>query len=723
MMLTIKFSDVSGTVITSDNLTSGMVGRKAKIEFSEDWDGLRKTIVFQAGACTRDVINPGEVVEIPADVLKNHGNHLFVGAYGVSDDGTVTPTIYAKGPYIMIGANPSGDESTDPTLPVWAQLQREIDNISVEAGALPVLELDHIFDTGADAEFAQLSESDVAKLEALEGAAFMLRAKLGNIHESFCAVPSVISSADGLFFYAATAQVGPISFSVILTNLEGVWIAGILSQEITDGKDGEDGKDGKTAYQYAVDGGYNGSESDFAKKMAAENPTKLSELQNDSEFITAAGAPVQSVNGQTGAVILDADAVGAERSGASAAAVGAHNTNADAHNDIRLLYAALAARMDALANSDDTTLDQMAEVVAYIKANRDLIEQITTGKVSTADIVNNLTTNVANKPLSAAQGVALKGLIDSQNVDLTGYATEQYVKDYAQPKGNYLTEHQDISGKADIDYVDGQIAGVKADAIQQTPLFADSIEECTDTAALYVLPDGYVYAYSKTDKVFTNWLPVSGDGAGGIYNGVGYKENTRWSTSAGATQAQEGVYLSGYIPVQPGAIVRVKNITMNRQAEINQACTIQFFTAIGVHAMQAQHNKWSGDSTTAHAPVWDSAGQLLRFTVPSDGTAYAYIRLQAAYMGADSIVTVDEEITESAGGYAWKNTGHAFIPADYEARIIALEKAVKGDLDVYGIVDKENNVIMSGSLTPGTYTLKYQNADGTTSEIGTFEIS
>ena len=31
---------------------------------------------------------------------------------------------------------------------------------------------------------------------------------------------------------------------------------------------------------------------------------------------------------------------------------------------------------------------------------------------------------------------------------LTGYATETYVKEYAQPKGDYLTQHQDVSGKA-----------------------------------------------------------------------------------------------------------------------------------------------------------------------------------------------------------------------------------------------------------------------------------
>ena len=228
-------------------------------------------------------------------------------------------------------------------------------------------------------------------------------------------------------------------------------------------------------------------------------PSKVSELENDSKFIAASGAPVQSVNGKTGAVTLNADdvgaraddwmptaaevgaraddwmptaadvgarpenwmptatevgaradswtptaaevgarpdnwmptaaevgalpdtytppnqtaeQVGADPSGTAAGKVSAHNTNTGAHSDIRLLISALTSRLDALANSDDTTLDQMAEVVEYIKDNRELIEQITTGKVSVTDIINNLTTNVSNKPLSAAQGVAIKALID-----------------------------------------------------------------------------------------------------------------------------------------------------------------------------------------------------------------------------------------------------------------------------------------------------------------------
>lgn len=108
-----------------------------------------------------------------------------------------------------------------------------------------------------------------------------------------------------------------------------------------------------------------------------------------------------------------ASEVGADPSGTAASQVSAHNTGVDTHSDIRLLISGLTDRLNALADSDDTTLDQLSEVVAYIKSNRTLIEAITTSKVSVADIIDNLTTNATNKPLSAAQGVALKALIDA----------------------------------------------------------------------------------------------------------------------------------------------------------------------------------------------------------------------------------------------------------------------------------------------------------------------
>lgn len=104
--------------------------------------------------------------------------------------------------------------------------------------------------------------------------------------------------------------------------------------------------------------------------------------------------------------------VGADPKGTAETKVSEHNVDKAAHEDIRQLIVGLTNRLNAIADSDDTTLDQLSEIVAYIKSNKSLIDAITTGKVSTSDIVDNLTTNVGTKVLSAAQGVALKGLID-----------------------------------------------------------------------------------------------------------------------------------------------------------------------------------------------------------------------------------------------------------------------------------------------------------------------
>lgn len=100
-------------------------------------------------------------------------------------------------------------------------------------------------------------------------------------------------------------------------------------------------------------------------------------------------------------------------SGTATKAVSEHDSNVTAHEDIRALITELSTRLTILADSDDTTLDQMSELVAYIKSNKTLIDSVTTSKVSVSDVVNNLMTDDATKPLSAAQGVALKALIDA----------------------------------------------------------------------------------------------------------------------------------------------------------------------------------------------------------------------------------------------------------------------------------------------------------------------
>lgn len=101
--------------------------------------------------------------------------------------------------------------------------------------------------------------------------------------------------------------------------------------------------------------------------------------------------------------------VGAEEKGA----INSHNLSIEAHADIRNLISKLTERINVLADSNDEDLDTLSEIVSYIKNNKSLIDNITTGKISVSDIVDNLTTNISTKVLSASQGVELKKQIDS----------------------------------------------------------------------------------------------------------------------------------------------------------------------------------------------------------------------------------------------------------------------------------------------------------------------
>ena len=88
-----------------------------------------------------------------------------------------------------------------------------------------------------------------------------------------------------------------------------------------------------------------------------------------------------------------------------------HNISDSSHNDIRDSISSLTARLNALADSDDTTLDQLSEIIAYIKNNKTLIDGITTSKVNVSDIIDNLNSIASDKPLSAKQGKMLKDLM------------------------------------------------------------------------------------------------------------------------------------------------------------------------------------------------------------------------------------------------------------------------------------------------------------------------
>lgn len=178
-----------------------------------------------------------------------------------------------------------------------------------------------------------------------------------------------------------------------------------------------------------------------------------------------------------------ASEVGADSAGTAAAQVSGHNIDTEAHSDIRLLLTELITQVNSFLDVDDTTRDQLSELLSDIDANKTSIESIITGKVSVTDIINNLTTNVANKPLSAAQGVVLKDLIDTLQTlvdnhiaDSTAHVTaaERKAWNAKQPAGDYVTEKEltakGFAKQTDLDKQAEEIVDLEISKVEQSDL-------------------------------------------------------------------------------------------------------------------------------------------------------------------------------------------------------------------------------------------------------------
>lgn len=118
-------------------IPKGIVGATVSIEYMDSaWDGLQKTVVFRS-AVTKDVLAAGNEVVVPAEVVSRAGVNLYMGVYGVGADGRmVIPTIWTELGLVHGAAAPSGDASSDPSLPVWAQIQAmigDLDNLDTAA--------------------------------------------------------------------------------------------------------------------------------------------------------------------------------------------------------------------------------------------------------------------------------------------------------------------------------------------------------------------------------------------------------------------------------------------------------------------------------------------------------------------------------------------------------------------------------------------------------------
>lgn len=133
-MITIHCSRACAHLASPPELLTAGMAKAVTVEFvfSDDWDGLTKTAVFSNGKTTVDVLAAswdGDTVPVPHEVLAVPGRHARVGVYGADESGVILPTVWVSLGKVQPGADPSGDASADPSLPVWAQLQKQIGDL------------------------------------------------------------------------------------------------------------------------------------------------------------------------------------------------------------------------------------------------------------------------------------------------------------------------------------------------------------------------------------------------------------------------------------------------------------------------------------------------------------------------------------------------------------------------------------------------------------------
>lgn len=286
-------------------------------------------------------------------------------------------------------------------------------------------------------------------------------------------------------------------------------------------------------------------------------------------------------------------------------------------------------------------------------------------------------------PVSAVEGGLYKLLLD-ETLSVTGAAADA-----------------GIVGK-EIE----RIVKMIADKMQLTPEYANDISECTDTSKLYVLPNGYIYSYSKVSGLLCdNLLFKATDENGVLYEGKGYKTNSAFSGSfgeqnAGSSLIQANSIMTGFIPYNK-EIIRVCGY-MN--SDLHSSDYMVFYNSnFELISDQRGRCMFYVDSYAQTFEDETAFAGVKRFTFDLDtmlskSSYYGnIIKNEAKYVRfslynpdiTKTVIALGEDIVIGTEN-KWINTGREFVPSDCEDRIIPLEKTAEDHesriktLELYG---------------------------------------
>lgn len=397
-------------------------------------------------------------------------------------------------------------------------------------------------------------------------------------------------------------------------------------------------------------------------------PTKVSELTNDSGFITKDSAPVLSVNGKTGDVQLNIPSaytlpvasptqLGGVKPVAKTDTM-TKNVGVDSNGEL-YTEPAEVFYIDLVGDYPDYTCPvAMADISAAYEVGKVLECRCAIGSyiatlplyvpMSSANIwifsgsgaltamdfdAQSLTVAITNNGVQASQtmlatmGDIPTALPNPKTLNFTGAVSASYdgsalvtvnvpTVPTALKNPNALT----ITTSSDTVSYDGSEA--------KTIEIADAGELVTETTE--ILP------------TYTNQIPLSTDASGAILNGVGYESGQLSMNGSVVTGAS---FVSGFIPVKKGDVIHVKDPSAS-----------SFSTGLGFALYKA--DKATGNNigryintmqTNAAYGAVSISGNVLTWDTSNIGyyfwNNFAYLRVTTN--SAASIVTVNEEIVET----------------------------------------------------------------------------
>lgn len=132
---------------------------KIVFTFSDDWNGYKKTAVFQAdGRSYYVLLDDDNTATIPTEAIRERGK-IKIGVFGVNDIAVKTSTLLQY--MIVEGALSLENPISEPTPDIYTQLLREIDALdtktstSLEEITVQITEIDKNFDEVAE-EFEEI---------------------------------------------------------------------------------------------------------------------------------------------------------------------------------------------------------------------------------------------------------------------------------------------------------------------------------------------------------------------------------------------------------------------------------------------------------------------------------------------------------------------------------------------------------------------------------------